>query len=278
MRSTVVYFFLSLTLSTHQIIANVRIECKNRKFDKYLVSIQTDRQHKCTGVILNSNTILTSGLCLTDHIYRTSAPGTCDCAKNVSIIYGLASSNMGGMICAKDIKVAKTVLHPNYYRSAQQVDNDVAILKTKGYMDLGKEWKEPSLSNDSWTVLDNCDAEAVLTGFWMDWYQKEPNVQAPCIDVLVSNKKLCTDPIRDLTYTKMQPRFMCVISSNVMTRSICRAYFGSPIFCREKKTGTSILYGYLSHRLRFYEHCEHGQSIVYARLQSYKDFWQRERL
>ncbi|XP_045465222.1 granzyme M-like [Harmonia axyridis] len=281
MRSTIVNFFLLLTLLPHQIIANPRDECRNRKFDKYLVSIQTDLKHRCTGVILNSNTILTTALCLTDHIYRTSAPGTCDCAKNVSVIYSVGSGNMEGLICAKDIKVLKTVMHPAYNRSAKEVEYDVAILKTKGYMDLGKAWKEPPLSSDTWKVMENCDAEAVLTGFWMDKYQKEPNVQAPCIDVQVANKKLCMTAegeFKPVARNKMEPRVMCVFDSNLKSPSICRGYFGSPIFCREKKTGISILYGFLSHRKGFSERCEPDETLVYARLQTYNDFLQRERV
>lgn len=271
MRSVFPIFSLLIIFFPCQIGCDPRAMCRNDVFTDHIVSIQTDKIHRCNGVILSKKRVMTTALCVTDHLYRVP-PDSCDCQKEITIIYDIKLSNLAGLHCAKETKVIRKWIHNKFKREDKWAKYDVAVLEVDCLIEILPTVKPlifPSAYQPGSTVCPTCDKEAVVVGYWMNIKQKEPSTKITCLDVHITDLRDCQSS-KGISF--LQNTLMCTHDSSERVGGLCKGHYGAPIFCYRRDKQRVELMGILSHRYGLKNECGSGSPIFYTKIDSVANF------
>ncbi|XP_069107875.1 trypsin alpha-like [Argopecten irradians] len=211
------------------------------------VSLRSNNNHICGGVILNATAILTAAHCLASSTYTS-----------YTVQYGSANRESGGFVSkATDMK-----LNPNYGEGLGAFPNDIAILMVED-MALSKDAQAISLterSNDELAALNKSSCRITGWGRTSSAGSLPQILQGTNVDVLADSncRRIWGSSVND-------PIHICVSGGN---SGACNGDSGGPLVC-ENNAGVMELVGVTSWGA---SGCSVSYPSVYTEVSYFHDF------
>uniref|UniRef100_A0A8B9GQP8 trypsin n=1 Tax=Astyanax mexicanus TaxID=7994 RepID=A0A8B9GQP8_ASTMX len=191
----------------------------------YMVSVQLNKEHKCGGMLIREDYVLTAAHCLDG--YKTSEK-----KQKLEVLLG-AHNISRKEPSQRRIEVKKYIKHPSYKEGQHNHSYDIMLLKLKNKAKLTKSVQIITLPKNNKNIPANKDCS--IAG----WGRTEPRGSAS--DVLKEVRLKLQFNVECKNIWQMyfdSQRMICTASDG--EKGFCQGDSGSPLMCNNKLTGLAV--------------------------------------
>ncbi|XP_036431430.1 granzyme B-like isoform X2 [Colossoma macropomum] len=188
----------------------------------YMVSFQVNKEHKCGGMLITKNYVLTSAHCLNG--YESSGK------KHLEVLLG--AHNISRKESSQQrIKVEKYIKHPSYKEAQNDRSYDIMLLKLKTKAKMNKYVDVIVLPKKNETIPANQKCSIAGWGIKVPGKHQASNVLQE-VTLKVQFNFECKNLWKDY-FDSM--RMICTASDG--KRAFCQGDSGSPLICNHEPKG-----------------------------------------